>query len=276
MSRIQKLHNLFESSCLSVFDEEKIPKALFAAVQYAMFSGGKRIRPLLAMCVATDLETDALLIAEASCALEAVHAASLIHDDLPALDNDDFRRGKPSCHKMFDEATAILSGDFLNAYAFSVISNASALSKNLRFELQTVLAKAIGDLCSGQKLDIDHSEKQSLYEINRLKTGALFAASAEFGSIVRYEDNLEKRKTFHALGEKIGVVFQIADDFEDQSADKARPSFVAVDKKAREQALSNEIAAVNHLLAALEKKLNLEFSCTREIFEQLTGLDSKI
>jgi geranylgeranyl pyrophosphate synthase len=176
----------------------------------------------MALAVCADLGGEPKRLAPAAAALELVHCASLIHDDLPALDNDDFRRGRPSCHRAFTEASAILAGDMLIALAHECVARGE-LSSETRCLLTGVVSRAFIDLCAGQELDLIPSERRNdLLSIHQLKTGALFSACTQFGAIGAGCSN-EKIEIAARLGQAIGLIFQIADDFLDvHGADSTR------------------------------------------------------
>lgn len=187
---------------------------LHRAMRYSVLNGGKRLRPLLVYGAGNLVNANAKCCDNAAIAVECIHAFSLIHDDLPAMDNDDFRRGKPSCHRKFDEPTAILAGDALQSLGFEV------LSKNKDITQITLLAKAIGKdgMALGQAQDIVAQQKkiispQRLYQMHRLKTGELICASILLGVMCQPKklDNklLAKIKLF---GRYFGLAFQLLDD----------------------------------------------------------------
>lgn len=187
--------------------------SLYQAMRYACLNGGKRLRPHLAYQSGALFDTPAEVIDPIAVALELVHCYSLIHDDLPAMDNDDLRRGKPTCHKVFGEATAILAGDALLTLAFEVLC-----STNLKI-IQT-LSHAAGPfgMVQGQAFDCASEGKTLSYEqlcqMHRAKTGALIAASVQCGAIASgaSENDLEE---LHKFGLSIGLAFQIKDDLLD-------------------------------------------------------------
>ncbi len=193
-------------------------KTLQAATTYVLEGHGKRLRALLPIALSTDIRGEqekanpgALL---PGLALEMLHAASLVHDDLPALDNDDIRRGRPSCHRQFNEATAILTGDFLVGRAFSVVSD-SALPPNQRLRVLSLIAQAWSDLCLGQQVDIERpSDTAEVHRLMELKTGALFGAAAACGAVCAdCDDGVIDQ--FRAWGTRLGVLFQRLDDLAD-------------------------------------------------------------
>jgi len=191
------------------------------AMRYSALSGGKRLRPFLTVSSAGLFGVGLPSAIEAACAIEFIHTYSLIHDDLPALDNDDLRRGKPTCHKAFDEATAILAGDGLQAYAFHILSSQKThADPNVRCELVTALAAAAGcwGMVGGQMMDLEAENKQlSLDEIirlQRMKTGELFAVSCEAGAILG-KAPMMMRKLLRAYAHDMGLAFQITDDLLD-------------------------------------------------------------
>lgn len=190
--------------------------SLYEGGRYALLSSGKRIRPLLTLLAVEMIQKDALEKAlRPACALEMVHTYSLIHDDLPSMDNDDFRRGKPTLHRVYTEGHAILIGDNLLTSAFEVLSDAPDLTPHQKIALVKALALAAGGdgMIGGQVMDI---EKSMLFDETHLrKTAALFRAALEFAAIIT--DVAPSVKTLLALfGTQFGLLFQIVDDIVDQ------------------------------------------------------------
>jgi geranylgeranyl diphosphate synthase type II len=195
---------------------------LHEAMRYSIFSGGKRLRPCLCLMVNSALEGREAHAIPAACALEMVHTYSLIHDDLPSMDNDDFRRGRPSCHKAFDEATAILAGDALLTLAFEVIAGHTP-SADLSGELVTTLAGAAGPggMVIGQMRDLE-AEKQPpdlerVTAIHETKTAAMISAAFRLGAITARAPAEEKERIARA-GKSVGLAFQVVDDILDIEA----------------------------------------------------------
>lgn len=189
------------------------------AMEYSLLAGGKRLRPEMLVSVATGYGLDEESVYDLASALEMIHTYSLIHDDLPAMDNDDLRRGKPTCHKQFDEATAILAGDGLLTYAFEVISNAD-FNSDILIKVTRCLANKAGSagMVLGQTLDIHESEENVDFEllktIHKYKTGCLFSVPLMIGAIVANKDESTIQK-WNTIGEKVGLAFQIQDDIFD-------------------------------------------------------------
>ena len=223
IDQLQKRSNDQLVLCL---DQTKAPEKLSAAMRYSVVDGGKRIRPILVYLTAEALGADLSLADKPAVALELIHAYSLVHDDLPAMDNDDFRRGKPSCHKQFDEATAILAGDALQTLAFQVIADAYELSATIRIALIPELAKAIGaeGMVSGQALDLSHENNdvdlEELKHMHELKTGALITSSIRFGGLVAKADKT-KLALITDFGNALGLAFQIRDDILDATGNES-------------------------------------------------------
>lgn len=194
---------------------------LVAAMRYSTLSEGKRIRPFLVIASAQIFGISPIASLNAATAMEFIHVYSLIHDDLPAMDNDDFRRGIPTSHKKFDEATAILAGDALLTYAFEILADPlTAKDPVVRCELVKVVAKAAGfrGMAGGQMIDLEKAEKkitnEELAKLHRLKTGELFMASAEIGAIIGHA-GLEERRALRSFAHDLGLAFQIKDDILD-------------------------------------------------------------
>ena len=190
--------------------------SLYQAARYSLLAPGKRIRPLLAISTGKMLGSSLEALLHPACALEMIHTYSLIHDDLPAMDDDDFRRGKPSLHKAFGEGNAILVGDYLLTYAFEVLSLAPLLTDQQRLQLITLLAQASGGdgMIGGQIMDLAKAG-HSLEEVNAKKTGALICAAVQFGGVVA-KANSEVFSSLTLLGQKIGLLFQVCDDILDE------------------------------------------------------------
>jgi len=197
------------------------PETIHRAMRYSLFAGGKRIRPILCLQGAAAISDGAAGALEAGCALEMIHTYSLIHDDLPALDNDDFRRGKPTCHKVFGEAMAILAGDGLFTLAMQTLVSIKGLDADKMASLVRELSFSAGTvdgMIGGQVTDIEGERQPPTAEllelIHRAKTGALLRASVRMGGICAGAD--EARATaLSSYGEHVGLAFQIVDDILD-------------------------------------------------------------
>ena len=200
---------------------------LVEAMRYAVIGGGKRVRPLLVAAVAGLYDVDRTVAVRTGCAVEAIHVYSLIHDDLPCMDDDDLRHGKPTTHKAFDESTAVLAGDSLHALAFEILADPSLSGDPfLRVVLVMTLAMASGKdgMAGGQMMDMmaegaDY-DLHTITRLQQLKTGALLAASVEMGAILG-KIAPEGRAHLRAYARDIGLAFQIADDLLDVEGDAA-------------------------------------------------------
>ena len=203
-----------------------VPPRLADAMRYSLMNGGKRIRPALVYLAAEATGTSLDKADATACAVEMIHTYSLIHDDLPAMDNDDLRRGKPACHIKFDEATAILAGDALQAAAFSAIAEDEHLDVPVRVQLIARLATAIGPagMVGGQMSDLESENslisEAALVQMHRAKTGALISASVVMGAMT----GGASETVIHALeryGYGLGLAFQVKDDLLDATGDTA-------------------------------------------------------
>jgi geranylgeranyl diphosphate synthase, type II len=199
------------------------------AMRYSLFAGGKRLRPILCLAGAEAVGGDPGEALPVACALEMIHTYSLIHDDLPAMDDDDLRRGHPTCHKQFDEATAILAGDGLLTEAFRLMADAAPRFEGREaalLEVMQLIGQAAGyqGMVGGQMLDLEAEGKQvtlkELETIHRLKTGALLTAAVRAGALVAGGSRGEVT-VLTAFGEKFGLVFQITDDLLDVEGEAA-------------------------------------------------------
>lgn len=201
--------------------ENVLPETIHRAMRYSLFAGGKRIRPILCLQAAAAVIDDAPGAIEAACSLEMIHTYSLIHDDLPALDNDDYRRGKPTCHKVFGDAMAILAGDALFTLAIQTLTKISGLDPARKVALIEELSFASGTvegMIGGQVTDIEGERQEATAEllarIHRAKTGALLRASVRMGAICAGADGAQS-EAISAYGEHVGLAFQIVDDILD-------------------------------------------------------------
>lgn len=209
----------------SVFEQEKVlQQTVLSAMEYSIMNGGKRLRGILVMHCAEIFGSDMETSLPVAAAIEMVHAYSLIHDDLPCMDNDDFRRGMPSCHKAFDEATALLAGDALLTLAFEKISDAN-ISSDKKVKLIKLLSNSAGayGMIGGQQIDLESENKDISIEIlttlHRLKTGALIKAAVGMGCILGNcsDDDYKKMQEY---AENVGLAFQITDDMLDVTANE--------------------------------------------------------
>lgn len=204
--------------------ESVAPAKVHAAIRWSIFAGGKRFRPILLLAVGETFGAAPELLINTACALEMIHSYSLIHDDLPSMDNDDLRRGRATCHVRFGEAAAILAGDALQTLAFKLVSEDENLSAEKRVLLVREIAKASGTpdgMVAGQACDLDAESREvspaELEQIHRLKTGALIIAAARCGAIIANasETDLAAVTDYAA---QLGLLFQITDDLLDVTA----------------------------------------------------------
>jgi farnesyl diphosphate synthase len=217
---VQSRTELALSRCLPAPEIE--PKRLHAAMRYVALGGGKRVRPMLAFAAAEAVGADNALTEAAACAVELIHVYSLTHDDLPCMDDDELRRGKPTCHVQYDEATALLVGDALQSSAFETLALAGASA-----EMVALLARAAGSrgMCGGQAVDIDSTGKSlDLAELEFMhihKTGALIRAATVLGALSSGPLAEDRRAALEHYAKCIGLAFQVMDDVLDAEADTA-------------------------------------------------------
>jgi farnesyl diphosphate synthase len=205
------------------------PERLHAAMRYSVLGGGKRVRPILLLATARALGLAEDEVEAAACALELVHVYSLVHDDLPAMDDDDLRRGRPTCHKAYDEATALLVGDALQSLAFELLARDEALPPEpaVRVHLVRLLAQAIGSLgmAGGQAIDLEAEGRQlaigQVEQMHSLKTGALIRASVMMGAACVAHLAPQLERSLQSFAAPIGLAFQIQDDLLDVLSDTA-------------------------------------------------------
>ena len=255
---------------------------LFRAARYSILSGGKRIRPILAIAAAESLGKPIETSIQAACALEIVHTYSLIHDDLPCMDDDDFRRGKPSLHKAFSEAHAVLAGDFLLTYAFELLATAPFQDAAQKVELVRLLSSGGGShgMIGGQVMDIEGENTalplELLQQMHRFKTGALITTSVLFGATIGKASE-HQTGIFKQFGEEIGLAFQIVDDILDVTTCMKKQGVPSSDIKNQKSTYvsllgmekAREMAAV-HYSKAIELLASLPF-CTARL-QQLADM----
>lgn len=241
-----------------------IPQRLHAAQRYSVLGGGKRLRPVLVYCTGEALGLDADTLDAPAAAVELIHAYSLVHDDLPAMDDDDLRRGQPTTHRAFDEATAILAGDALQVAAFSLLARETNpnITPSARLQMVRILADASGTagMAGGQALDLAAVGRslslEELEAMHRLKTGALIRASVLLAAAAAPQLGAEAYQALDAYAQDIGLAFQIQDDILDvegntrdlgknvgADAAKSKPTYASLlglqGAKERAQALKN-------------------------------------
>jgi geranylgeranyl diphosphate synthase type II len=220
----------FLASCRPLIDaeldrlipkESEEPQRVHEAIRWSVFAGGKRFRPALLFAVGQTFGATTDKLVRSACALEMIHTYSLIHDDLPSMDDDDLRRGRATCHVKFDEATAILAGDALQALAFQTIAEDETLDAVLRVRLISEIARAAGTpkgMVAGQALDLEAESRdvtgEELEQIHRLKTGALIRASARCGAMIAGADESDLA-AITEYATNLGLLFQITDDLLD-------------------------------------------------------------
>ena len=242
------------------------PAGLGEAMRYAVLDGGKRLRPVLVLAAAEAVQGHADAALRAACAAELIHAYSLVHDDMPCMDNDVLRRGKPTVHVQFGEATALLAGDALQALAFELLTpEGDAVPPAMQADLCRLLACAAGahGMAGGQAIDLASVGKPlaepELRAMHRLKTGALLQGSVRMGAACASDVPTAARKALDNYGAAIGLAFQVVDDILDVTADSAalgktagkdaaadKPTYVSLLGLAASQALADELRAQAH------------------------------
>ena len=207
--------------------ENQVPHTLHEAMRYVTLGGGKRLRPLLVLAASELSDADQNAVEQAMAAIEMVHVYSLVHDDMPAMDNDSLRRGKPTCHVKYDEATALLVGDALQTQAFDVLSRPTGLPAERQIAMLSTLAKASGSLgmAGGQAIDLANVGKAmnqaQLEQMHSLKTGALIRAAVVLGALACPDLDSDDVRTLDSYAAKLGLAFQVIDDVLDCEADTA-------------------------------------------------------
>ncbi len=262
------------------------PEKLYIATKYSLLNNGKRLRPVLVYAVGNLFNNDLHTLNAVAASVELMHCYSLVHDDLPAMDDDDLRRGKPSCHKAFDEATAILVGDGLQTLAFEILINPKINPFNdaIRCKMLHKLAQAAGlnGMVRGQSLDMNSEHKiislNNLEEIHRYKTGALINCCLELALLANTDnhDNKLLKQELLNYGTHLGLIFQIKDDILDleQSTDiLGKPS--KSDQKSQ-KATFVSILGLAGAKKQLEKHYNLVISAVENLSQQAIFSEQKI
>ena len=207
--------------------ENQVPHTLHEAMRYVTLGGGKRLRPLLVLAASELGDADQNAVEQAMATIEMVHVYSLVHDDMPAMDNDSLRRGKPTCHVKYDEATALLVGDALQTQAFDVLSRPTGLPAERQISMLSTLAKASGSLgmAGGQAIDLANVGKAmnqaQLEQMHSLKTGALIRVAVVLGALACPDLDSDDVRTLDKYAAKLGLAFQVIDDVLDCEADTA-------------------------------------------------------
>ncbi|MFT7687530.1 MAG: geranylgeranyl pyrophosphate synthase [Candidatus Azotimanducaceae bacterium] len=226
IDEFQSLKTRVESQLRHGLDQVHVQPKLLDAMRYGVFNGGKRIRPILCYTTIEALNQPLKLADKTAAAIEFIHCYSLIHDDLPAMDDDDLRRGKPTVHIKFDEATAILAGDALQTLAFEELANDSEIDAGTKIELIQLISRASGPrgMVAGQMMDLEAENhlisKSELKEMHNRKTGDLISCSVMAGALLG-QANTEQKAGLQEFGYKLGLAFQVQDDILDEIGDTA-------------------------------------------------------
>ena len=258
--------------CLPQAEDET--DRLQQAIRYVVFNGGKRIRPILCYAAAEaiddiDSNTDWL-----AAAVEMIHAYSLVHDDLPCMDDDQLRRGKPTCHIAFDEATAVLAGDALQAQAFNCVAELRLTEPALFPQILNILAQASGQsgMVGGQAIDIAATDNmltlEQLKYMHSLKTGALISASIQLGALATEKASSEQLHSLKIYGERIGLAFQVQDDILDVESDTQ-----TLGKQQGADSARNKPTFTS--LMGLDQAKQQAQQLTEEAIEALAGFDQR-
>ena len=254
--------------------EDRFPDVIYRAMRYGVLNGGKRIRPVLTLAACEAVGGDPEIALPTACAIEFIHSFSLIHDDLPTLDNDDFRRGKPTSHKVFGEAIAILAGDALLAFAFEVVTGRTKdVPAEVVLDVTRRIASAAGTdgMVVGQVVDMISEgrtvEPETLEFMHRHKTGTLIEASVVCGGLLGGATG-EQLEALSLYGKKAGLAFQIADDILDIEGEQAKMGKTAGSDLRRKKATYPS-------LHGLEKSRELARRAAAEAIDALKGFDER-
>jgi farnesyl diphosphate synthase len=247
---------------------DREPVKLHEAMRYTTLGGGKRVRPLLVHAAGELFGADADALARAACAVEMIHVYSLVHDDMPCMDDDALRRGKPTVHVAYDEATALLVGDALQAQAFETLAGATSVAPQRHVTMLRLLAEAAGSagMCGGQAIDLDSVgislSLEQLERMHQLKTGAMLRVSVLLGALAGRDLEGAEQAALRAYARAIGLAFQVVDDVLDATEDSA-----TLGKTAGKDAADNKPTYVSIL--GLEQSRALAEQLRREAHEAL-------
>lgn len=272
---IQEVNQRLDQLLPSVSEE---PSLLHEAMRYSCLAPGKRLRPVLALVAAEAIGGERANVLNVACAIEMIHCFSLIHDDLPSIDNDDLRRGVPTCHIKFGEAVAILAGDALFALAFESVANQKA-SPEISVECMKILTASVGSygLVGGETIDILSEGKPvdaaTLELIHRRKTASLIAASCEIGSLFGV-DPAANRERLRTYGESIGLAFQIADDVLNETGTADQLGKAAGSDRERQKATYPAVYGIEESRKKAHQLVDAAVACVKGLRheELLTGL----
>ena len=265
--RLKSNAELIEGRILEYLsDDRHTYKELIDAMRYGVSTGGKRIRPTLAIEFARLFGADDEVVIPYACAIEMIHSYSLIHDDLPCMDNDDLRRGKPTNHKVFGEAAAMLAGDALLTCAFGVAASNKNASDKQNNDAVILLSKRAGanGMCGGQMIDLDGEKRKLSYdellEMNLLKTGALMCTSALLGCIAAgvYHEK-EKAEAAEEYAKNVGLAFQVIDDLLDEGTEEEKTTFLSFMTDDEARAYAKELTG--KAIEAIKDFEGSEFLC---------------
>lgn len=271
---MRDVQSMMEETLSSLLPEGKLASSpLHESMRYAVLDGGKRIRPLLVFATGDLFGAETATLARAAAAVEMIHAYSLVHDDMPCMDNDVLRRGKPTAHVEFGEATALLAGDALQAQAFVVLSNQQC-DPVLIVEMTRLLSHAAGaaGMCGGQAIDLASVGKSltvnELENMHRLKTGALLTASVFLGAYCSKIPTVQEKNALNAYAKAIGLAFQVVDDILDVTANSAD-----LGKTAGKDSADNKPTYVS--LLGLEQSRQLAEKLRNDAYAALSIFDEK-
>jgi len=207
-----KLKSYLSSICFESVQQNKLNKV----INYSVFGGGKRFRPILIYTTASLYDVNLLKADVCASAIELIHVYSLIHDDLPMMDDDDIRHNQPSCHKIFGEAQAILAGDALQALAFEVLSRDGSIEPDIRIKLLNLLAISAYEMAEGQSIDLSVVNKamdiESLNRMHQKKTGSLISCAVKFGALLNINIDSKDIDILNSYSKNIGLAYQVQDD----------------------------------------------------------------
>jgi farnesyl diphosphate synthase/geranylgeranyl diphosphate synthase type II len=268
----ERVNSRLEYYLTSIFSDESYQSKLKSVMSYSVLAGGKRFRPILTYTVADMYSVDISKVDSSACAIELIHIYSLIHDDLPAMDDDDMRHNQPSCHKNFGEAQAILAGDGLQALAFEVISNDDLISHSIRVDLLKLLATSAYEMADGQSIDLSVASKEVditlLNQMYQKKTASLISCAVKFGALLNPNISLKDIDILGSYSNHIGLAYQVQDDVLDLTS-------TAEVLGKRQNSDLNKAKPTYPALLGVDESIKVYKNLYKEALEEITNLSIK-
>ena len=265
----ERVNTKLKSYLSSISSESNQQSELNNVMSYSVLAGGKRFRPILTYTTASLYDIDLVKADASACAIELIHIYSLIHDDLPVMDDDDIRHNQPSCHKAFGEAQAILAGDSLQALAFEVLSRDESIEPSIRIELIKLLAISAYEMAEGQSIDLSVVSKtldiELLNQMHQKKTGSLISCAVKFGAFLNTNIDSKDINILDSYSNNIGLAYQIQDDVLDVSSTEE-----VLGKRQNSDSVKDK--PTYPAILGLDKSIRVYKDLYKEAMEEISGL----